>query len=140
MARTKTGFLVAIAGKNYSFRVRHLMQRPTCSRRELKHVTHYFNVRFTFIARRECRSMDAPGLTKRSGSRLLQRSPPSSEQVLANPGNFRHYCRMHTYLPSVSKRKTSAIAGAGIAAFTGFKGSVSIRATSISIIRITKGR
>jgi len=45
---------------------------------------------------------------------------------------------MHTYLPSVSKRKTSAIAGAGIVAFTGLKGSMSIR--SISIIRIIKGR
>jgi hypothetical protein len=47
---------------------------------------------------------------------------------------------MHTHLPTVSKRKTSAIAGAGVLAFIGIEGSLSFRSTSISIIRIIKGR
>lgn len=47
---------------------------------------------------------------------------------------------MHTHMPSDSKRTTSAMTGAGIAAFTGIKGSVFLSATSISIIRIIKGR
>jgi len=47
---------------------------------------------------------------------------------------------MHTHLPTVSKRKTSAIAGAGALAFTGIEGNVSLRSISITIIRIIKGR
>ena len=47
---------------------------------------------------------------------------------------------MYTHMPSDSKRTTSAITGAGIAVFIGIKGSVSLSATSTSIIRIIKGR
>jgi hypothetical protein len=46
---------------------------------------------------------------------------------------------MHTHMPTVSKRKTDAITGAGILAFIGIEGCVSVSHT-ISIIRIIKGR
>lgn len=48
---------------------------------------------------------------------------------------------MHTHMPTVSKCKTSAIAGAGVLAFIGIEGGVSLsRIAAISIIRIIKGR
>ena len=54
--------------------------------------------------------------------------------LLANAREFRHHRRMH--MPVISKRKTSAIAGA--LAFIGSEGSVSLPRTAI--IRKIKGR
>jgi hypothetical protein len=59
--------------------------------------------------------------------------------TLANSRKLRHHHRMHTHMPTVSKRKTSAITGAGVLAFIGIEGCVSVSHT-ISIIRIIKGR
>jgi hypothetical protein len=50
---------------------------------------------------------------------------------------------MHTQKPTVSKRKTYAVPGAGVVAFIGAEGRVSVSGisrTSLSIIRIIKGR
>ena len=67
-------------------------------------------------------------------------SRPRKKFVLVSVMDFRHHRGMHTHLPTASKRKTSAIAG--VLAFIGIEGSVSFRSisTSISIIRIIKGR
>lgn len=59
--------------------------------------------------------------------------------MLAKPGKLRHYRCMHTHMPTDSTRNTDAADGAGMLAFIGIEGGVSLSRT-ISIIRIIKGR
>jgi hypothetical protein len=71
-----------------------------------------------------------------AGERHMQHT---KTRMLAKFRKLRHHRCMHTHMPTVSKRKTDAITGAGILAFNGIEGSVSLSRIA-SIIRIIKGR